>query len=343
MRESECACHSQNAGVIVTRLGTKPRLSRSENWDDFLQRLQLWQAACNFDPQTMVIRRNLERECKRNDIQPDVWRSFLQDLIHEITEILAYSNYQERDYATGSEWGDWFIAEAKLLTGTDSSWIDPLVVIDRVVQRRKSYFFMSGLEVVTPRTDFFYRYLPVRDFMRHHMHNHVFKEGNPGSVAELIKAGRITGSTMEGSTLGKPDYNPVWCTNNSLSEENSADEIRNKLGLKSIEGGHLVEVKYGRSMVLKSGCLRAPTFLDASASGAGNWIFSKNADDGGPGWGYTVHLCGENACKRGVPEAVHAPFKIDLGEGPELRLRTIGPLTSWPPGGGYQAILESDL
>lgn len=83
--------------------------------------------------------------------------------------------------------------------------------------------------------------------------------------------------------------------------------------------------------LLKSKGLRvhSPTVLDlfASFENVGDsWVFQKNRNPGGgPDWGFALDLSGSEAGGRGMPEAVHMPFRVERGERVSLRLSVLFP------------------
>ena len=92
-----------------------------------------------------------------------------------------------------------------------------------------------------------------------------------------------------------------------MRAEQSGDVVRDKLGLKHIESGRIVEIAYSADFLRRVGIeFKAPTVLDASADGAGNWVWVKNKSaGGGPDWGYTVDMsAGGAGMRRGGALAV---------------------------------------
>lgn len=110
--------------------------------------------------------------------------------------------------------------------------------------------------------------------------------------------------------------------------------------MKNVDGGFLVELTFSPGLLEHP--LLAPTQVDASVPSASNWIFVKNRAEGGPDWGYTVEACEDLTCRRGVPEAVHAPFVVPAGAGSAIGLRVLGPIRTSFPMVTYDAMLIGD-
>jgi hypothetical protein len=225
-------------------------------------------------------------------------------------------------------------------------FLDSLKVIDGVIARKRARLLLPGKQI-NVSTDSLYRYMRLGDFAANNLKQfaiaveawHPFTDLD--DCAEMIAKGIITGEDTEASVIGRPGY-PAWCTDGSLSTDSDADLIRNLLGLKHIEGGYVVEVRYPLALLDRVGqSLRAPTQLDASAGGAANWIFVKNRDRGGPDWGYTAQMCPDGVCRKGVPEAVHSPILISPGSGVEIGLRVLGPIKTLCPTVDYEATPEN--
>jgi hypothetical protein len=123
----------------------------------------------------------------------------------------------------------------------------------------------------------------------------------------------------------------------------TGDSIRDALGLKHVEGGFLVELGYPIDSLCNRGeSLRAPTVLDASASGPKNWIFLKNRAHGGPDWGYTAHVAASGILEQGPPEAVHRHFRIEGADAAQMTLSAIGPITRTPPPVDFERSFDND-
>jgi hypothetical protein len=136
---------------------------------------------------------------------------------------------------------------------------------------------------------------------------------------------------------------PCWCTLSGPPDfRETADRVRDRLGLKHIDSGHLIEIEYPSELLDQVGVrLKAPTVLDSWAGGASNWIFAKRRESGGRDWGYTVDMNGGRGWARGSTEAVHEAFTIPNGHGHRIRLRAYGPLSGSCPGINYAALLNN--
>jgi len=244
------------------------------------------------------IRRNVDRECARSDIQPEVWKLFLQRL-------------------------------AKL---PDKA--NPCGKVDAVIQSDPQAFFLPGKALPRGGTAL-HRYIPLDHFIQYDLR--VAPSGDSERWAPWIGT-LITGEDLEGTSLGQDGY-PVWCTDDTLAQERSADVIRNRLGLRT-SAGLLVEIAYPESLLADQDLyLHAPTFLDASARGAERGVCCKRQGTGDEDWGWTVEVTRDGRVCRGVREAVHAALPILSGKGRHVGLRVImGPL-SLPPRLDFRRLL----
>jgi len=323
--------------------------ARFESW--MCARLFRWYQALGEDPQLQLIQRNVERECRRNDVKDGIWQEFLMeiaDLVLPRDQVAdeAHRLWEARGRSDGSDWEDWFQAELKLQR---SAFLDPVRVVDTAMAKRRKQFLLPGKEIPAS-TDSLYRYMRLGDFATNNLKQFSipveagYPSANLDDCADMIKSGFVTGKDTEMSVIGRPDY-PVWCTDGSLSVEDDADRVRNTLGLKHIEGGHIVELSYPRAWLAAAGhIVCAPTVPDASATGAANWIFVKNRGMGGPDWGYTAQMCNDGMCRRGAPEAVHPAIFVPLGAGIQIGIRVLGPIKNLCPPVDYEATLKnSDL
>jgi len=267
--------------------------------------LNFWYGGLSGSDDLRLIQRNIDRECDRNDISPQVWLDFLLEV-------------------------------AATHIGPDAC-----ETIDTVLGRRRSYFALSGnpLAVVNDAQRL-YRFMRLDHFLKYMLSPLPIPPANWSTLANHINTGIIAGASLDNKHFGRPDY-PIWCT---LSDHPpwraTADRARDRFGLKHIDTGHLVEMTYPVSLLkTKPVALKAPTVLDSWAGGASNWIFAKRRGTGGPNWGYTVDMDGGGRCGRGSTEAVHADFQIPSGYGPQVGLRVYGPVAKSAPAIDYGKLL----
>lgn len=270
--------------------------------------LQRWYQNFSDDPVHEWVRRNIDRECERHDIDQAVWAGFLRKVV---------------DYS-------------------DSN--DPLEPINRILDRQnpgRTHFLLAGLPLRMPDHDL-YRYVRLDALSKHLSPDTVPISRNLNRLAEAIANGAIGGTALEHSAIGRPE-SVIWCTGSQLSAERNGDVVRDRLGLKHIESGRIVEIAYSPNLLLRGGiALRAPTVLDASAEGAANWVWVKNKQRGaGPDWGYTVDLSHGAAGARGCAEAVHESFELNPGSGSDIHLRVLDPLRTSPPGMDYRMMMNN--
>ena len=302
--------------------------------------LARWYEACGADSNKLWMRRNVDRECARNDIDHARWQEFLRDLaqmVHDHIRFLAFQLWEKREASgtPGSAEDDWFSAEKAF---------DPIKVVNELLSGKLTHYSLPGRELPGTTSGFIFRYMPLRDFLKHNLWlwSPVAPALREAYLADEINSQRITSKDMVGKSLGQPEY-PVWCTNDdagSLTAGISADEIRNRLGLDHVRHGWLVEIRYRCALLSRSGhSLHAPTFIDASVRGADNYFWVKNRPPGGPDWGHAVHLSENGGV--GAAEAVHAPFQISASDWRDIRIRVLPPLCAGPPSCNYDSLLAN--
>jgi hypothetical protein len=252
------------------------------------------------------IRQNIDRECVRDDIDTAKWDQFLHDVA---------LRFGAHPY--------------------------PLDAIKSVIDGKSTFYFLPGRQF-TPRAEGLYRYMGLDQFMKHNYRGRVITR-DMRTLKALIDKRYITGTDMEGTIFGKQmagrNY-AVWCADDSLASETQGDKVRDQLGLKHIAGGYLVEIAYPlRLLESRNMKVCPPTVPDAFAEGADNWIWVKNRNSGGPGWGYTVDMSSGGAGAEGVPEALHEPFTVAPSEGASIRLRALNPFSKTPPQMDHSAML----
>jgi hypothetical protein len=315
---------------------------------DIRSRLQYWRRCFTQDDVARLIGRNIDRECDRNDVERTGWNEFLHEVAGSVlrdddVRNSAFLHWCARGQPLGSPDEDWSAAEIELY---GDLILDPVSMMDEIVKNRRRHYILRGLSLPDSTCPRLYRYISLRSFWLHNLRKLPFARvaysGAPALVgleklAHCIGAGLINSSATVGTWLGREDY-PVWCTNRSLLGALPADEIRNALGLKHIEGGFLVEISYPIDMLTSRGeSLRAPTVLDASASADENWIFLKNANPGGPDWGYAARLTDNGVFDQGAPEAVHPPLRIEASDAPTVTLAVTGPISRSGPDVDFKA------
>jgi hypothetical protein len=279
--------------------------------------LQPWYDALNDTPNRQLIRRNIDRECDRTDIDHQNWRDFLTAIA--------------KSYSAGK---------------------DPCKTVDSVIKSAPGYFkpgvppqFLLGGNPLPFLGDSqsVFRLMRLDQFEEHMLPPRLAISASPLTpLADDINSGRITGAHLDGQNFGRDGF-PIWCT---LSRppfwRTTADRARDRFGLKHIDDGHLVEMEYPIGMLRNAGvALKPPTVLDSWAGGATNWIFAKRHGAGGPDWGYTVDMAGGGACARGSTEAVHSDFQIQAGQGHHIGLKVYGPLAESSPSINYRKLLSN--
>jgi hypothetical protein len=246
-----------------------------------------WHAAMAFDDAWLLIQRNYDRECDRSDIEEDPFNAFLREVA---SRYISSSN--------------------------------PIDVIDEIFEKRRSSFVLSGRPLPL-RTAPLSRIMSLEGFVKYHLYpTGTWIPVDLATVASHLTTGMLTGHDLVNSTVGRSDY-PTWVTRSGdIPAPATAEDLRNLLGLKHIQHGHLVEMQYP-DMPSAGGCgmTRAPTVLDAAANEADNWIFAKRAGVGGPEWGHAVDLA---ASRAGLPEAVHREFYVNPARAASISLRYVG-------------------
>jgi hypothetical protein len=304
-------------------------------------RLAKWYDALGEEPDLRLIRRNLDRECHRQDIREPVWKDFLLEIARLLApgdqiEEEAYHQWLYHGRIDGGDWYDWLLAETIVV---NRSLLAPLASVDSAIRNNPGRFVLAGREVPS-LPDRLTRYMRFEDFAINNLKLlPIPLEGKSHHGVSMIQRGAILGKHMEGTFFGKPG-SPVWCTDASMATEDDVHTVRNRLGMKDVNGGYLVELAFSPGLLEHP--LQAPTQVDASVPSASNWIFVKNRTDGGPDWGYTVEACEDRTCRKGVPEAVHAPFRLQPGLGATIGLRVLGPLQKSFPMVTYDAMLSAD-
>lgn len=251
-----------------------------------------WRNALDADDAWKLIGRNFDRDCARGDIAHRVLRDFLREVA--------------KRYVPG---------------GT----VDPLETIDNILAASRPAYALPGGKLSGS----------VASVARVLRADHLLKYQLAGTAVtrdltvliQSIQSGAITGQDLQGSDIGRKNY-PVWvCPSTKLGS--TADQCRDALGLHHIHHGHLVALTYPVSLLSDDHtALRAPTVLDAVASGADNWIFAKRKASGGPQWGHAVDLA---ACAAGTDEAVHASFSVDANNASSITLSYVGQITASSP------------
>ncbi|HTU43587.1 MAG TPA: hypothetical protein VMF91_00895 [Bryobacteraceae bacterium] len=242
------------------------------------------------------VRQNIDRECFRTDIDPTLWDQFLMDVA---------AQYPKSRHA--------------------------LNVMKAAVDAKSTTYFLPGRQFA-PSAPQLYRYMLLDQFITYSTD---ISGVDMPTAKKMIDDGRITGTRMEGRVFGKQiggrNY-AVWCADDSLASETQGEKARDRLGLKHIAGGYILEIEYPLNLLrARNMKICPPTVPDVVAEGADNWIWVKNRKAGGPGWGYTVDMTGGGAGAEGIPEALHAPFTVGAGEGAGIRLRVLDPFSKTAP------------
>ena len=271
-------------------------------------RLKSWYRSFDHVDFWEFIRQNIDRECLRNDIDTVIWDEFLDEVA---------AQYPARAH--------------------------PLDTIKGAIDARAARFFLPGKTFI-PNTPTLYRYMLLDQFMKHNYKGRVTTR-DMAILKTLIDRRYITGADMEGTTFGKQvagrSY-AVWCADDSLASESDGEKVRDRVGLKHVTGGYLVEISYTTSLLDEHDVkVRPPTVPDAFAEGADNWIWVKNRNPGGPDWGYTVDMSAAPHGAEGVPEALHEPFRVAAGDGAQIGVRALTPFSRTPPQMDHQAMLSN--
>lgn len=269
--------------------------------------LKPWYDALDASDDLRLIRRNVDRECDRTDIDQQKWQDFLLDI-------------------------------AAKHSGPDAAQ-----TIDWALGARRTYFTLAGHSIPSHYVPTaVYRLMRLDHFLTYMLLPMPIMPANYATLAADINNKKISGKNLDGKQFGRTDY-PIWCTQSPPPKwRATADRARDRFGLKHIDSGHLVEMTYSSSFLQAQGAnLKPPTAIDSWASGAMNWIFSKNKAAGGPDWGYTVDMDGGGACDKGESEAVHATFQVPAGQGSSIGLKAYGPLANSAPSVNYGSLLAN--
>jgi hypothetical protein len=263
--------------------------------------LSAWHATLALDDAWRLIQRNVDCECVRGDIDEPTFDDFL----HQVAA----------SYVPGR---------------------DPVEVIDRIFAVRRSSFVLAGRWLPVERGPLA-RFMRLDHFERYQLGPAVPISRDLRALKTALEGGIVTGAYLVGSTVGRSGY-PVWVTRgDDLPVGATAKDLRDRLGLKHIDHGHLVEVRYADvAMGASHGMTRAPTVLDAAALGADNWIFAKRAGTGGPDWGHTVDLA---RATPDLPEAVHRDFCVTEAHAASMTVRYVGHIPSSPPSVNFGNLL----
>jgi hypothetical protein len=265
--------------------------------------LDQWYVAFDVDDAWLLIRRNFDRDCGRQDIAGRVLRDYLRDVA---------KHYQPN------------AADA------------PLAVMDQVYSVRKSHFLLPGQPLAATGRNVA-RVVRADHLLKYQLHPaSIAVTMGLNALVSALQAGTIQGADLDGSHMGRVDH-PVWVCPADRLPSNAVD-CRNKLGLHHIAHGHLVSIEYPDSILAGLSELRAPTTIDSAAGGADNWIFGKRKAPGGPGWGHAVDLATSAA---GVSEAVHRDFAIDTAKAAQMTLGHVGQISNSPPSVDYTTLLTS--
>lgn len=261
--------------------------------------IQIWYNQFASEPCLELLRRNIDRECERQDIDVAV----LADFLNQVAPL-------------------------------GHSHPDPCDLIDALLSPNVSRFQLAGKPLGIPPVTL-YRYMRLDHWVTCNWPAGPAGQTDATVLAEFMERGSVTASVMEGTWFGKPGA-AVWCTLDFLSAEESAHRIRNRLGLQGGPGErrdeYYVELRYESEWLdSKNIPIRPPTFLDACLGSLFRlreqaWVFQKNRNaGGGPDWGLTLDLTNGGPGGRGLPEAVHAAFRIGNGEGTKIGLRLVAP------------------
>jgi hypothetical protein len=268
--------------------------------------LQPWYNALSASPNLELIQRNIDRECDRNDINALPWQDFLNDVIAK------------------------------------HAGLDACKTIDNVLGSNRSHYALPGKALpALDDTRRLYRFMRLDQLANFNLKSSpIALTSNYESLANNINSGKVSGANLDGTQLGQSGY-PSWCTlSGNPAWRASADRARDRIGLKHIDDGFLVELDYPAGMLRNVGApLQAPTVLDSWAKGASNWIFAKRRGSGGPDWGNTVDLDGGGACGKGSTEAVHASFVVPAGQGYMIGLTAHGPIENSAPSVNFRKLL----
>lgn len=193
------------------------------------KRLFRWYQELGEEPQFQLIRRNLDRECDRRDIDERVWNEFLLEIAnrlapHDQIQAEAYRLWVSGGGFDGRDWDDWLAAERVVLSRT---LLAPLAPVDSAIRNSPGKFLLAGREVPPPAAGRLARYMRFEDFAINNIQKKfpIPVEGRSHGVS-MIRRGTITGKHMEGTSFGKPG-NPVWCTDAAMATEEDVHVVRN--------------------------------------------------------------------------------------------------------------------
>lgn len=265
--------------------------------------LRQWHDAFDNDDAWRLIRRNLDRDCARQDIDHARLRDYLRDVAQKFQPNVGDA---------------------------------PLSVMDQVYAARKSYFLLPG-QPLPPVGRGVARVLRADHLLKFQLHAAgIAVTMGLASLVSAVASGAIRGRDLAGSHMGRVDH-PVWvCPADRLPD--TADACRDQLGLHHVAHGHLVSIEYPERILESAFALRAPTTIDSAAGGADNWIFGKRTAPGGPGWGHAVDLASSGV---GIDEAVHRDFPVDGAKAAVMTLDYVGQIGSSPPAVNYSTLLTS--
>lgn len=196
-------------------------------------RLSIWCAACEEDAQLKFVRRNVERECNRNDIDEAVWGGFLQHLAAEVPvaaidlknlnqeiEKLAEEIWREEGRPENKALDHWLRAKRLLLSRISGKQSDPIDLVGDAFVRGGRKYFLPGRPIPIAGPEFMLRrYMGIAEFLRYNVNQYFPAAAGPlrtrivqyALLAEQISSGQITANDMRGTNLGRADH-PAWCT-----------------------------------------------------------------------------------------------------------------------------------
>jgi len=284
-------------------------------WDTVLNErfwftLSAWYDSFGMGDDARLVQRSLHRECQRSDIELEKWTEFFRELM------------------------------------SPEAPADPFHAIERVLSGpRKARYFLPG-KIIAWFGDVCH-YARIDRFNEQSLRFPIGGDTLLGKIADAIEHGSISGSSMEGNSIGVADR-PLWITDITLTEEATSDVARNRLGLRSLNqpGNRLVEVRYRAAYLQQKGVqIKAPTVLDAWHDGPRrSWIFTKRPGTASePEPGRTVAFSGDCRGIPGVIEGVHAPLLVLPTEGSNFALRVLRPTAELPPEQSLAGLLENDL
>ena len=285
--------------------------------------LRSWHADFGPDVAWQLIRRNIDRECERDDINHDLYASYLRAVARAFPLAPAPRN--------------------------------PVELMNDVCSRALAHYFMPGLPLNASATTLLMHCFRTDRFLKYNAaHLGLSPEMlNTQGFITLLRMKIITGDYLVDAAIGGPQK-PVWVAHfddlsdvlptvdpESLEEwtEETPNRVRDFLGLQHVQSGTLTACVYDVQTLKLAGLqLKAPTVLDAALSGEENWVFVKHPGSGPVDWGRTVDL---QHCTPGAREAVHARLPITTVTGPRIEIRYLGPLTKPPSPCSFQDIMEN--